>query len=88
VQDTALHPHRLRTIFSEDSFQRLRDLLYHSPRDEGLDCGLWTLEYEAQVSFEQGIIPSPTSSFVTASTAGSLVAVSPALGRICLRCKV
>ena len=41
--------------------QRLKDLLHRSPRDFGKECGLWTLELAAQVSFEQGIISTPIS---------------------------
>jgi transposase len=55
-------PHRLRTTFSEEGAERLKDLLHRSPRDFGKERNLWTLELAAQVSFEQGIIPSEVSS--------------------------
>jgi transposase len=55
-------PHRLRTTFSEEGAERLKDLLHRSPRDFGEERGTWTLELAAQISFEQGIIPTPVSS--------------------------
>jgi transposase len=54
-------PHRLRTTFSQEGVERLRDLLHRSPRDFGKERGLWTLELAAQVSFEQGITPTLVS---------------------------
>jgi transposase len=50
-------PHRLRTAFTEEGAQQLKELLHRSPRDFGKDRSTWTLELAAQVSFEQGIIP-------------------------------
>jgi len=63
---TVLHegssrPHHLRTTFTEEGCQRLQDLLHRSPHDCGRDCGMWTLQLAAQVSFEQGIIPTKVS---------------------------
>jgi transposase len=61
LQEGSSRPHRLRTSFSEEGLERLRDLLHRSPHDEGLERGVWTLELAAQVSFEQGIISTPIS---------------------------
>jgi transposase len=61
LQEGSSRPHRLRTAFSEEGCQRLRDLLHRSPRDFGRDRGLWTLELAAQVSFEQGLIETSVS---------------------------
>ncbi len=61
LQAGSSRPHRLRTAFSDEGAERLKDLLHRSPRDFGKDRGLWTLELAAQVSFEQGIIASPIS---------------------------
>jgi len=61
LQEGSSRPHRLRTVFEDDGAERLRDLLHRSPRDFGHDRGLWSLELAAQVSFEQGIISTPTS---------------------------
>ncbi|HEU5382163.1 MAG TPA: helix-turn-helix domain-containing protein [Ktedonobacteraceae bacterium] len=54
-------PHRLRTAFTPEGLERLRDLLHRSPRNFGKERGTWTLELVAQVSFEQGIISVPLS---------------------------
>jgi len=54
-------PHRLRTAFSQEGAERLKDLLHRSPRDFGQERSTWTLELAAQVSFEQGIISAPVS---------------------------
>ena len=61
LSEGSSRPHRLRTAFSEDSQERLRDLLHRPPRDFGKEQSLWTLELAAQVSFEQGLIAAPTS---------------------------
>ena len=61
LQKGSSRPHRLRTTFSEEGAERLKDLLHRSPRDFGKERGTWTLELAAQVSFEQGIIPTPVS---------------------------
>jgi len=61
LQKGSSRPHRLRTAFSDEGAERLKDLLHRSPRDFGKERGMWTLELAAQVSFEQGIIPTPVS---------------------------
>src|SRR5437667_9327462 len=61
LQEKSSRPHRLRTTFSDEGAQRLKDLLHRSPRDFGKERSTWTLELAAQVSFEQGIIPTPVS---------------------------
>jgi transposase len=61
LQEGSSRPHRLRTAFSEEAAQRLKDLLHRSPRDFGKERSTWTLELAAQVSFEQGIIATPVS---------------------------
>ena len=61
LQERSSRPHRLRTAFSDEGAERLKDLLHRSPRDFGKERGMWTLELAAQVSFEQGIIPTPVS---------------------------
>jgi transposase len=55
LQEGSSRPHRLRTTFTQDKAERLRDLLHRRPRDRGRDRGLWTLDLAAQVSVEQGI---------------------------------
>ena len=61
LQEVSSRPHQLRTTFSEEGCQQLKDLLHRSPRDFGRDRGTWTLELAAQVSFEQGIIDDEVS---------------------------
>src|SRR5207244_3151301 len=55
-------PRRLRTAFSAEGAERLKDLLHRSPRDFGKERGVWTLQLAAQVSFEQGLIVTKVSS--------------------------
>jgi transposase len=48
-------PRHLRTTFDEEGAQALREILHQDPRKFGKEDTFWTLEYAAQVSFEQGI---------------------------------
>ena len=61
LQEGSSRPHRLRTAFTEEGAERLKDLLHRSPREFGKERGSWSLELAAQVSFEQGIISAPVS---------------------------
>ena len=61
LHEGSSRPKRLRTAFPEEGCQRLRDLLHRPPRDIGRERSLWTLDLAAQVSFEQGIIPTLVS---------------------------
>jgi transposase len=61
LQEGSSRPHRLRTAFSQEGAERLKDLLHRSPRDFGQDRSTWTLELAAQASFEQGIISHEVS---------------------------
>ncbi len=61
LQEGSSRPHRLRTTFTQEKAERLRDLLHRSPRDFGKDRGLWTLDLAAQVSVEQGILSTLVS---------------------------
>jgi transposase len=61
LTERSSRPHRLRTAFSQDSAQRLGELLHRPPRDFGREQSFWTLQAAAQVSFEQGLIAAPTS---------------------------
>jgi transposase len=54
-------PHRLRTTFSQEGAEQLKEVLHRSPREFGKERSTWTLELAAGVSFEQGIIWSPVS---------------------------
>jgi len=61
LKEGSSRPHRLRTTFTSDAAERLKDLLHRSPRDFGQDRSTWTLELAAQISFEQGIISREVS---------------------------
>ena len=61
LQEGSSRPHRLRTTFTPEGAERLKELLRRSPRDFGHERGTWTLELAAQVSFEQGIISRKVS---------------------------
>lgn len=48
-------PVEVHAAFDEDGAEALRELLHHSPREFGIEESFWTLEYAAEVSFEQGL---------------------------------
>jgi transposase len=48
-------PRHLRTAFDEEGAEALREILHQDPRKLGKEDTFWTLEYAAEVSFEQGI---------------------------------
>jgi transposase len=48
-------PSEVHAAFDEDGGAALREILHQSPRNFGIEESLWTLEYVAEVSFEQGI---------------------------------
>src|SRR5438270_11632970 len=56
LHEGSSRPHRLRTTFSEEGTQQLKELLHLSPRDFDKDRSTWTLELADQFSFEQCII--------------------------------
>jgi transposase len=61
LQEGSSRPHRLRTTFTQEGAERLKELLHRSPREFGQDRSSWTLELAAKVSFEQGIISREVS---------------------------
>ncbi len=61
LKEGSSRPHRLRTTFSDEGANKLKDLLHRSPRDFGQDRSTWTLQLAAQVSFEQAIISCEVS---------------------------
>jgi hypothetical protein len=61
AQEGFLSPHRLRTSIPDESLEPLRDLLHRSPREFGLARSLWSLPLAAKISFEQGLVPAPTT---------------------------
>ena len=61
-------PKRTRTAFDEQGVEALKELLRHSPREFGKPSTLWTLEYAAEVSFEEGITEERVSGETIRST--------------------
>jgi hypothetical protein len=61
LQEGSSRPHHLRTTFTAEKAERLKDLLHRRPREFGKERSTWTLQLAAQVSFEQGIICEPVS---------------------------
>jgi transposase len=53
--------HRTRLVFGPEAAERLRGLLHRSPRDFGKPGSLWTLEWAAEVSVAEGIVPTRVS---------------------------
>lgn len=48
-------PAEVHAAFDEDGTENLRELLHQSPRNFGSEESFWTLEYAAEVCFEQGL---------------------------------
>lgn len=48
-------PREVHAAFDEESAKVLRELLHRSPREFGKQTSLWTLEYAAEVSFEEDL---------------------------------
>ena len=48
-------PTEVHAAFDESSARALLEMLHHDPRKFGKDGTLWTLQYAAQVSFEEGL---------------------------------
>jgi hypothetical protein len=48
-------PTEVHAAFDESSAPALLEMLHHDPRKFGKDGTLWTLQYAAQVSFEEGL---------------------------------
>ena len=53
--------HRTRLVFAPEQAERLRALLHRRPRDFGKSSSLWTLEWAAEVSVAEGIVPTRVS---------------------------
>jgi transposase len=60
-QKKSSRAHRTRLVFAPAQAQRLRALLHRSPRDFGKPGSLWTLEWAAEVSVSEGIVPTRVS---------------------------
>src|SRR5579884_3922089 len=56
LQQGSSRPHRLRTSFTAEKAEQLKDLLHRSPRDFGYQRSTWTLQLAARVSYQIGIL--------------------------------
>jgi transposase len=61
LQKKSSRAHRTRLVFHPEQAERLRALLHRSPRDFGKPGSLWTLEWAAEVSVVEGIVPTRVS---------------------------
>lgn len=57
-------PAEVHAAFNEEGSEALWEILHQDPRNFGIEESFWTLEYAAEVSFEEGI----TERRVTAET--------------------
>ncbi len=55
LQAGSSRPREVHAAFDEGGAESLRKMLHQDPRNFGKEGSFWTLEYAAQVSFEQGI---------------------------------
>ena len=46
-------PHTIERAFTDETAERLKDLLHHSPREYGKETSVWTLALAAEVSWTQ-----------------------------------
>src|SRR5260370_240992 len=61
LQKKSSRAHRTRLVFAPEQAERLRALLHRNPRDFGKPGSLWTLEWAAEVSVAEGIVPTRVS---------------------------
>jgi len=61
LQKESCRPHQLRTRIPDESLEGVRELLHRSPRELGIDRGLWSLPLAVKIAFSQGVIPFETS---------------------------
>jgi transposase len=48
-------PHTIERAFTDETAERLKNLLHHSPREYGKATRVWTLALAAEVSWTQGL---------------------------------
>lgn len=68
-------PKRVHAAFDEQSAERLREMLHHSPREFGRESSLWTLEMAAAVAFEEGLTEERVSGETVRATLSRLLSV-------------
>jgi transposase len=65
-------PKQIHRAFDEEQSEALWGLLHQGPRNFGKEGTFWTLEYAAEVSFEQGITERQVSGETIRATLGRL----------------
>ncbi len=55
LQAGSSRPREVHAAFDEQSVRALREMLHQDPRKFGKESTLWTLEYAAEVGFEEGL---------------------------------
>lgn len=65
-------PKEVHAAFDEESAHFLQELLHQDPHKFGKGSTLWTLEYAAQVSFEEGLTDRKVSAETIRATLGRL----------------
>lgn len=68
-------PRRTRDAFDEQSAERLRALLHRSPREFGIESGLWTLPMATEEAFEEGLTERRISGETVRATLSRLLEV-------------
>lgn len=61
LQQKSSRAHRPRLVFAPEQAERLRALLPRSPRDFGKPSSMWTLEWAAEISVAEGMVPTRVS---------------------------
>jgi len=54
-------PHNIQRAFSQESAEKLKELIHRRPRDFEKPSGLWTLALLAEISFAQGLTEKEVS---------------------------
>jgi transposase len=72
LKASSSRPREVHAAFDEESACALREMLHQDPRKFGKDSTLWTLEYAAEVSFEEGLTERRVSGETIRATLGRL----------------
>lgn len=64
--------HDDQRAFDEPARERLRTLIQQSPRDQGYETSLWTLDLLARASFEQGLTATLVSGETVRATLNAM----------------
>ncbi|HUY74183.1 MAG TPA: helix-turn-helix domain-containing protein [Candidatus Dormibacteraeota bacterium] len=72
LSPSSSRPHTIHAAFPGSRAEQVRELLHRSPRDFGKPTSVWTLALAAEVSFAQGLTPTPVSPETIRATLGRL----------------